>query len=79
VSLASDVFQRELTAARQRLRGDIFRGTASWACEDAKCAVNVVRIGFVEERGLSKPLQLPLRCPRCMAPLTRYIGLEVGR
>jgi hypothetical protein len=74
-----EAFQRELRRAREFNRGDILRATASFSCEEAKCPVSLVKIGFAEEMGMTKPMQWPLRCPRCMAPLARYVGLEAGR
>jgi hypothetical protein len=72
-------FQPELQRARQCNRGDILRAMVSFVCEEPKCPAGMARIGFVEEIGITKPMQLPLRCPRCLTPMQRYIGLEVGR
>lgn len=73
-------FQAELSRARQVQRGSIFRGTASFACENTRCAVGIVRTGFVEEAGApSLPFQWPLHCPRCRLTFVTYIGLEIER
>jgi hypothetical protein len=72
-------FQYELQQARAFGRGNILRATTSFQCEDPTCPVTLVRIRFAEELGTTKPMQLPLRCPRCMAPMQRYIGLSIER
>jgi hypothetical protein len=80
MSVASAAFQRELSTMRQRQRGDIFRGVATFACENPRCAVGRVRLSFVEEWGAEAlPFQWPLYCYRCRLPFERYIGLEVTR
>jgi hypothetical protein len=71
-------FQDELRRAREFKRGDILRYTVSFMCEERQCPVSLVKIGVAEEFGATKPLQLPLRCPRCMTPMQRYIGLDLG-
>jgi hypothetical protein len=65
--------------ARSRLRGDILRATMTWACTNEKCAIGMIRLTVAEEIGHHKPLQWPLKCPRCLEPLGKYSGLEVGR
>jgi hypothetical protein len=77
MSASTDAFQRELRRAREFQRGDILRVTVTFACEELKCPVTLVRIGCAEELGTTKPLQLPLKCPRCLAPMQRYIGLSI--
>jgi hypothetical protein len=73
-------FQGELSLARARQRGDVFRGTASFECVNERCAARLVRIGFVEERGSAAlPFQWSLSCPRCRQPFERYVGLDIGR
>jgi hypothetical protein len=80
MTVTSEAFQRELSDGRRQQRGDVFRGTASFRCENPRCSVGIVRIGFVEERGgPSLSFQWPLHCPRCRTVFAAYIGLEVGR
>jgi hypothetical protein len=73
-----DAFQRELMRLREFARGDIVRGTASFRCGEVHCPVGVVRVGFEESRGETKPMQNPLRCPRCNGEMN-YVGLEKVR
>jgi hypothetical protein len=79
MSTSSEAFQRELRQAREQRRGDMLRITATFACEEEKCATEVVRISVVEQFGVHRPFQWPLKCPRCMAPFERYIGLSIER
>jgi hypothetical protein len=72
-------FQHELSHFRSSHRGDILIGTVIFGCEEQTCPATTVKLGFREELGRTKPLQWPLRCPRCQTPLARYIGLEKGR
>lgn len=73
-----DAFQRELTQAREFNRGNILHATGSWRCEDPKCPVTLVRVGFAEQLGTTKPMQNPVRCCRCAGEMT-YVGLDLSR
>jgi len=56
MSASRDAFQREMTRAREFNRGDILQATASWRCDDPKCPVTLVRIGFAEQLGVTKAM-----------------------
>jgi hypothetical protein len=78
-AVSREAFQREMTRARETSRGDILKVVASFAHEDGSpCPVRIVRIFMTEERGRSKPIQIPAYCTRCRLELTRFIGLQVG-
>ena len=73
-----EAFPRELTRARECNRGNILHATASWRCEDPKCPVTLVRVGFSEQLGTTKPMPNPVWCCRCAGEMT-YVGLELAR
>jgi hypothetical protein len=73
---AIDAMTRELRYAREFARGDIVRGTASVRCIDPSCPVGLIKTFYCEEPG-TRPMQPPLRCPRC-ADDVAFVGVEIG-
>jgi hypothetical protein len=68
--------QRELSLARAQARGRRLQAVVTLACASRKCPVNRVSLEF-SETDESLPMQFPLVCGRCRAPLERYIGLSL--
>jgi hypothetical protein len=66
---------RELQRVRDVSLGPSIRGIATFKCPAETCPVGLIRVGFVEEHGITKPFQTPCRCVRCSTEL-EYVGLE---
>jgi hypothetical protein len=59
----------DLRALRGKARGSMLRGIVSLRCEHQGCPVGVLQCYFTEGDG-AKPMQEPLKCPRCAGPLS---------
>ncbi len=50
-------------------RGGAYHGCLVLTCDNLGCACHEVRINTIEEVGVTRPQQPPLRCPRCASEL----------
>jgi hypothetical protein len=76
MSPGGSTFARELQLMRQHARRHL-HVTATFGCENMRCAVETVRIAFVETDA-SLPAQAPVYCCRCRQELSRYVGIQRG-
>jgi hypothetical protein len=75
MSPAGTALAHELQVIRAQARGRHLQAVATFGCENLRCAVDTVRIAFVESDE-SLPAQAPMYCCRCRQELTRYIGIQ---